>query len=236
MVHHTALYICFSSPHIPSTFYLITRTYAVATGPGLLRAITPLLVTYRVFRATKGRKRRRKEKAIQINCATLRCWHVAGSNATGSNSQPGNLITRNHSFDAARNLRDDHHSSSPQGIHDRWRNAWSFPRIHRSRRIFHAFLQQPRRSSLELTSSFFLSNFILSLEFHFLRVYVSRAYFANLKRRILDRYRFRNRSISMAKHPWVRLMIAQGPFILRFIVKFIRNPLKKNVGSNFVRR
>lgn len=110
MVHHTALYICFSSPHIPSTFYLITRTYAVATGPGLLRAITPLLVTYRVFRATKGRKRRRKEKAIQINCATLRCWHVAGSNATGSNNQPGNLITRNHSFDVARNLRDDHHS------------------------------------------------------------------------------------------------------------------------------
>lgn len=58
------------SPSPPPPSSLITRTHTVAAGPDLLRAITPLLVTYRVFHGGRHRKKdKRKEKAIQIDCA-----------------------------------------------------------------------------------------------------------------------------------------------------------------------
>lgn len=62
---------CFTSLCIlPPPASLITRTHTVAAGPDLLRAITPLLVTYRVFHGGRYRKKdKRKEKAIQIDCA-----------------------------------------------------------------------------------------------------------------------------------------------------------------------
>jgi hypothetical protein len=44
----------------------------VAAGPDLLRAITPLLVTYRVFHGVEEgteKKDKKKEKATQIDCA-----------------------------------------------------------------------------------------------------------------------------------------------------------------------
>lgn len=60
------LSLCIFPP--PSS--LITRTHTVAGGPDLLRAITPLLVTYRVFHGGRYRKKdKRKEKATQIDCA-----------------------------------------------------------------------------------------------------------------------------------------------------------------------